>query len=327
MKNSMLSQTRHSLGCVIAALAVGVAGAQPYPAKPVRVIVPYPAGGGMDVVTRALANEMNPRLGQSLIIDNRPGAGATIGAEAAARSAPDGYTIFMGSVVDYSIAPFFYPNARFDIRRDFAPVGDIGYGTIALVVTPSLPVKSVKELVALAKANPGQITYASSGTGGAIHLTNEMFRQMAGINIVHVPYKGTALFLPDLMAGRILMSLDNVLGHVPHIKTGRVRALAVATRTRSAILPELPTMIEAGMPNFESGTRYTLFAPTGTPQDAIARLNREANAVLQQGDLREKLTPLGITLTGGSPEAVVKLIATEMAKWAKVIKDGNIKPE
>jgi tripartite-type tricarboxylate transporter receptor subunit TctC len=318
----------------VALLTAGMAQAQSgaksaggYPAKPVHIIVPFPPGGATDILARSVAERLSVRLGQPVIIDNKPGAGANIGAEAAAKSAPDGYTLLMGSVASHSISLSYYRKLGYDIRRDLAPISMVGYITNVLVVSPNLPVNSVKELIALAKAKPGQLNFASSGTGGLIHLTGELFRQMAGIDIVHVPYKGTALFLPDLMKGDIAMSLDTLPPHQPHIKAGRLRALAVTTKERSPVMPDLPTMAEAGLPGFESVAIYALFAPTGTPRDIIALLNREANAVLQQADLHDRLAAQGIEIAGSTPEAVAAVVQEEVAKWARVIKQGNIQPE
>jgi tripartite-type tricarboxylate transporter receptor subunit TctC len=322
--------------CIAACLALLAAPAQAqtgartaagYPAKPIHLIVPFPPGGATDILARSVAERLGARLGQPIVIDNKPGAGANIGAEAAAKSAADGYTLLMGSIASHSISLSYYRKLGYDIRRDFAPISMAGYITNVLVVTPSLPVHSVKELIALAKAKPGQLNFASSGTGGLIHLTGEMFRQMAGIDIVHVPYKGTALFLPDLMKGDIAMSLDTLPPHLPHIKAGKLRALAVTTRQRSPVMPELPTMAEAGLPGFESVAIYALFAPAGTPKDIVALLNREANVVLQQPDLHDRLAAQGIEIAGSTPEAVQAVVLEEVAKWAKVIKAGNIQPE
>jgi tripartite-type tricarboxylate transporter receptor subunit TctC len=298
-----------------------------YPAKPIHLIVPFPPGGATDILARSVAERLSARLAQPVIIDNKPGAGANIGAEAAAKSAPDGYTLLMGSVASHSISLSYYRKLGYDIRRDLTPISMAGYITNVLVVTPNLPVNSVKELIALAKAKPGQLNFASSGTGGLIHLTGELFKQMAGIDIVHVPYKGTALFLPDLMKGDIAMSLDTLPPHLPHIKAGKLRALAVTTRQRSPVMPDLPTMAEAGLPGFESVAIYALFAPAGTPKDIIALLNREANVVLQQADLRDRLAGQGIEIAGSTPEAVQAVVVEEVAKWARVIKQGNIQPE
>ncbi len=306
-------------------IASGPAAAQ-YPSKPIRVIAAFPPGGGVDIVARAVSEKLSARLGQALVVDNRPGAGTTIGTELAAKSAPDGYTLLVGPVGAALIAQIYY-RKEYDIRRDFAFITKIGFGTIVLVVPPSLGVTSVKELIALARAKPGQLTFASSGTGSNIHLTGEMFKQRAGIDIVHVPYKGSALLLPDLIEGRVSMALDSMPAHLPHIKSGRLRPLAVASLKRSAQLPDVPTMIEAGLPGFQSNTDYALFAPARTPKEIVARLNREAIVVLEQPDLKARLAAIGIEVSGSTPEALRADVLAEFDKWAKVLAEGNIKQE
>ncbi len=299
--------------------------AQAWPAKPIKLIAPYPPGGGVDTVSRLFAERLGARLMQSVTVDNKPGAGATIGADALAKSPADGYTLMVGSITDYAIAPHIHKNLPFDMRRDFLPIVEMAYGTVVLVVNADLPAKTVRELVALAKSKPGEFSYASSGIGGLQHLNGEMFKQMAGIDLVHVPYKGTAQLLPDLLSGRVPMSIDSLPAHLPHIKSGKTRALAVASRARAPTLPEVPTMSEAGITGYESATNYTLFAPTGLPRDIVDRLNRESNAVLQMAEVREKLLSLGIVVAGGSVDAVEKRIPSEIDKWARVIKSANLK--
>lgn len=316
-----------------AALAVGCwgavawqeASAQAYPSKPLKMIAPYPAGGGVDAVARLVAERLALRIGQPIVVDNKPGAAATIGGDALAKSAPDGYTLMVGSVTDYAIAPHVHKALAFDQRKDFAPIVEIGYGTVVLVVNADFAPRSVKELIALAKAKPGELSFASSGIGGLQHLNGEMFKQMAGIDLVHVPYKGTSQLLPDLLAGRVPMAIDSLPAHLPHLKTGKVRILAVASPTRSATLPDIPTMTEAGLPGYVSATNYTLFAPAGTPKSVVALLNKEANAVLQMPDVREKLQAQGIVITGGSVESVERQIPKEMDKWAQVVKTSQLK--
>ncbi len=298
-----------------------------YPARPVKIIVPFPAGGATDILTRVVGQKLSERIGQQMPIDNRPGAGANIGAEAAAKSPPDGYTLLMGSIASHSIALSYYKTLGYDVRKDFAPIAMTGAITNVLVVHPALPVRNVRELIALARAHPGQLNFASSGTGGLIHLTGELFKQLAKIDIVHVPYKGTALFLPDLLNGQIAMSLDTLPPHLPFIKTGKLRALAVTTVKRSPVLPDLPTVAEAALPGFESVAIYALLAPAGTSKDIVTSLNRETNVVLQMGDVKDKLSAQGIEPLGGTPEAVSAIIRNEVAKWARVIKEGGITPE
>jgi tripartite-type tricarboxylate transporter receptor subunit TctC len=301
--------------------------AQQYPARPIRFIVPFPPGGGVDIVARAVGEKLSPRLGQPVIVENKPGAGTTIGTEAAARSAPDGYTFLVGPIGSQAIVHHMYPKKAFDIRRDFAPVARIGYGTIVFVVPNASPAASVKDFVAMAKANPGRLTFASSGVGALIHLTGEMFKQAAAIELTHVPYKGSTQILPDLLDGRVDMALDSLPAYIPHLKAGRLRALAVASRERSSLMPELPTMAEAGVPGVVSATDYALYAPAGTPKEIILLLNRETNAALQIPELREKLAAQGIEAVGGTPESVQAQLADDIARWGRVIAEAKIKPE
>jgi tripartite-type tricarboxylate transporter receptor subunit TctC len=318
-----------SLAVVVAAPLMGVSvdvfAQQPYPNKPLKMIAPYPPGGGVDTVARLIAERLSVRIGQTIAVENRPGAGATIGADALAKSPADGYTLMLGSITDYAIAPHVHKNLGFDMQRDFIPVVEVAFGTVGLVVNADLPVKNVQELIALAKAQPGKLSYASSGIGGSQHLNAEMFMQMTGVDLVHVPYKGTTQFLPDLMSGRVQLSVDSMPAHLPHIKSGKIRALAVATRARVPMLPDVPTMAEAGVVGYETATNYTLFVPTGTPADIVSLLNRETNVVLQQADVKERLLTLGIITIGGTTDSAKARIPAELTKWANVIKNGNLK--
>jgi len=324
--NPRLSRRRLMATSVVGAFAFSGAHAQAWPARQIRVIAPYPPGGGIDTVSRAFSERVSAKLGQTMVVDNQPGAGATIGAAALARSAPDGYTMMVGSLVDYSIAPFFHKNLSFDMARDFVPVLEIGNGTIGVLVTPSLPVKNVQELIALAKKEPGKLSYASSGVGGLIHLNYEMLKQMTGAEMTHVPYKGTSFFQADLYENRVQVSIDNVLAHLPHIASGKVRCLAVTSKTRSPLLPEVPTMAEAGVPGFESATNYTLFVPKAVPADVIAKLDATGNAVVAEADFRERMLKLGIVTTGGPRAEAQAKMASEIKRWSDVIRKGNIKP-
>jgi tripartite-type tricarboxylate transporter receptor subunit TctC len=301
--------------------------AQQYPARPIRFIVPFPPGGGVDIVARAVGEKLASRLGQPVIVENKPGAGTTIGTEAAAKSASDGYTFLVGPIGSQAIVHHMYPKKAFDIRRDFAPVARIGYGTIVFVVPSTSRAASVKDFVAMAKANPGKLTFASSGVGALIHLTGEMFKQAAAIELTHVPYKGSTQILPDLLDGRVDMALDSLPAYIPHLKAGRLRALAVASRERSSLMPELPTMAEAGVPGVVSATDYALYAPAGTPKQIILLLNRETNAALQIPELREKLAAQGIEAVGGTPESVQAQLADDIARWGRVIAEAKVKPE
>jgi tripartite-type tricarboxylate transporter receptor subunit TctC len=249
----------------------------------------------------------------------------TIGTDAVAKSAPDGYTLLLGPIGNQAVVQATFKKLAFDMQRDFAPISRIGYGTIVLVVPSTLGASSVQELVALAKAKPGRLTFASSGTGALIHLTGEMFKHAAAIDITHVPYKGTTQILPDLLDGRVDMALDSLPAYLPHIKSGKLRALGVASRQRSTLMPDIPTIAEAGVPGVVSATDYALYAPAGTPKDVIAILNRETNAAIQLEDVRAKLAGMGIEISGSTPEALQAELADEIAKWAKVVKDANLK--
>jgi tripartite-type tricarboxylate transporter receptor subunit TctC len=317
---------RAAFAALLAAVAL-CAAAQPYPSRAIKFVVPFPPGGGVDIVARAVSEKLSPRLGQPIVIENRPGGGTTIGTDAVAKSAPDGYTLLVSGIASQAIVHHMNPHRPFDFARDFAPVARIADGVIAFVVPASSRANSVADFVALAKANPGKLTFASSGTGGIIHLTGEMFKQAAGIDLVHIPYKGTTQILPDILDGRVDLALDSVPAYLPHIKAGRVKVFAVATRTRSALLPQLPTMAEAGVPGVIAATDYALYAPAGTPNEVIARLYRETASVLEMADLRAKLATQAIEVRGGTPEALRAELAGELEKWGRVIHAANIKVE
>jgi tripartite-type tricarboxylate transporter receptor subunit TctC len=297
-----------------------------WPARQIRMIAPYPPGGGVDTVARAFSEKVAPRIGQTIVVDNQPGAGGVIGGAALARSPADGYTLMVGSMVDYSIAPYFHQGLTFDMARDFVPIVEIGNGTVGVLVTPSLPANSVQELIALAKSKPGQLSYASSGFGGLIHLNYEMLKQMTGAEMTHVPYKGTTQFQADLYEGRVQVSIDNVLAHLPHIAAGKVRCLAVTAKVRSPLLPDVPTTAEAGVPGFESATNYTLFAPKAVDADITKKLNVTGNEAIRDPDFRERMLKLGIVPSGGPQADVQAKLPNEMKRWADVIVKGNIKP-
>ena len=317
---------RRALAAALLA-ASAAAFAQPYPNKTIRIVVPFPPAGGVDIVGRSLAEKFQASLKQTVIVDNKPGAGTTIGTEAVAKAAPDGYTLLVGPIGGQAIVGLMLTKIAFDMRKDFAPVSRVGYGTVAFVVPAGSPAKSVQEFVALAKAQPGRLTFASSGTGALIHLTGEMFKLAAAINLTHVPYKGTTQILPDILDGRVDMALDSLPAYLPHLKSGKLRALAVASRTRSSVVPELPTMGEVGYPGVISATDYAVFAPAGTPKDVITLLNREVAAALQAPDLRAKFATLGIEPSASTPEALQAELLEEFAKWGRVIREANIKPE
>jgi tripartite-type tricarboxylate transporter receptor subunit TctC len=322
-RRELLISSAALLGLVASQSALAQS-ASAWPSRPITMIAPYPAGGGVDTVARLIAERLSQRLNQPVTVDNKPGAGSTIGGAALARSAPDGYTLMLGSIVDYAIAPHANKGLPFELQRDLLPIIEVGFGTVALVVNADLPVRNLKELIALAKSKPGELSYASSGIGGLQHLNAEMFKQMAGVDMVHVPYRGTAQFMPDLISGRIPLSIDSLPAHLPNVKAGKTRILAVASASRSSTLPEVPTFIEAGLIGYETATNYTLFAPAKTPAEVVALLNKEMNIILQQSALVEKFASLGIVMRGGTQEAVQARVGVEIAKWAGVIKKGNL---
>ena len=310
--------------CLVLTLFSGYVAAQAWPNKPITMISPYPAGGGVDTVTRLIAERLAPALNSTITVENRPGAGATIGAAQLARSAPDGYTLMVGSIVDYALAPHAHPALSFEMKRDLLPIVQIGFGLVGLVVNAEVPAKDLKELIALVKAQPGALSYASSGVGGQVHLNMELFKQMSGTDIVHVPYRGTTQFMPDLLSGRVAMSLDSLPAHLSNIRAGKTRALAVGSAARTSTLPDVPTFIEAGLAGYEAATNYTLFAPTNTPTEIVARLNLEVNIILKRPDVIEKLGAIGMTVIGGSTASAQARIPVEIEKWTKVIKAGNL---
>jgi tripartite-type tricarboxylate transporter receptor subunit TctC len=310
----------------LAMLGAATAGlAQVYPVKPIRLVLPYPPGGGSDTIARPLAQKMSEGLGQQVVVENRGGAGGNIGMEAVARSASDGYTLVFALTAQLAVNPGLYPKLPYDPIRDYAPITLLGSGGYILVVHPSLPVKSVKELVAFAKARPGQIAYSSSGNGSGGHLAVELFNNMAGIRMLHVPYKGGGPALMDMIAGQVQLLFATQLASWPHVQSGRIRALAVSTAKRPASLPNLPTVAEAGVPGFDAGVWYAVLAPAGTSREIVMRLNGEIARVLNQPDYRNLLVNNTIDPIGSPPEELARTIKSEITKWAKVIKDAGVR--
>jgi tripartite-type tricarboxylate transporter receptor subunit TctC len=298
--------------------------AQDFPARPVRLIVPYPAGGATDVMARIIAQKLSSSLGQQFVVDNRPGAGAIVGTEIVARSAADGYTLLMGTTTN-AIGASLYAKLPYDFEKDLAPVGLIAAGQFCLVVHPAVPVNSVKELVALAKARPGQLNFASSGNGGGPHLAIEMLKSMAGVNMFHVPYKGAAAGITDLLAGAVqLMAIDISLV-LPHMKAGKLKGLAVSGAQRSGAVPELPTVAESGYPGYEVTPWYGLLAAAGTPHAVIAKLNGELAKVTGDAAMREKLLSQGIDPVAGAPQEFARAIHADIVKYAKLVKSSGAK--
>lgn len=309
------------------AMATTASAQDAYPSKPIKVVVPFPAGGATDILTRAITEKLAQRLGQSVIIENRPGAGANIGAATVAKAAPDGYTLLMGSIGSHSISVTYHKDPGYNFQKDLMPISAAGTLSNIVVVGNEVPAKNLAELVAYAKANPGKLSCGSSGTGGLIHLTCEMFKSAAGIDVLHVPYKGTSLLMPDLISGRVTMALDTLPPYLTMLKDKKVRALAITTAKRSPLVPDVPTVAESGYPGFESVASYGFFAPAGTSKPIIDKLNKEINAVLLDPQLKEKLLAQGIELEGSTPEALQVFVQGEISKWARVIKTSNIKPE
>ena len=314
-----------ALTWIFALGAAGPAIAQPYPHKPIRLVIPYPPGGGSDTIGRPLAQKLSEGLGQQVVVENRGGANGNIGMEAVARSAPDGYTLVFALSAQLAINPGLYQKIPYDSVRDYAPITLLGAGGYILVVHPSLPVKSVKELIALAKARPNHIAYSSSGNGSGGHLAAELLNSMAGIRMLHVPYKGGGPALMDLLAGQVQVLFATQLASWPHVQSGRIRALAVSTAKRPASLPDLPTVAEAGVPGYDSGVWYGVLAPAGTPREIVMKLNGEIVRVLNQPDYRGLLVNNTIEPIGGPPERLTQYIQSELVKWAKVIKDANVR--
>ncbi len=310
-------------------LALGFAleaAAQAYPAKPIRFIVPFPPGGSADILARAIGQKAGEGLGQSLIIENRPGAGTAIGAEALAKSAPDGYAIMIGTVSSHAINPALNPKLPFDPVKDFTPVSLVASIPFAMIVHPSVPAKTVEEFVALARAKPGTLNYSSAGSGTSNHLAGELLKSMAGIDIVHVPYKGSAPALNDLISGQVALMFDLVLTAAPHVKSGAVRGLAVTSAKRSSVLPDLPTVAES-IPGYEVSAWFGIFAPAGVPQPVVQRLNAEFVKALREPDLRQRLASQGAEPITSTPEEFAAYLRSEIDKWAKVVKVAGMKPD
>ena len=309
-----------TLGALVAAVALNASAQAPYPNHPVRIVVPFPAGGTTDILARAAAQKLTETLGQPFVVENRAGAGGNIGAELVAKSAPDGYTMLMGTVGTHAINSSLYAKMPYDHVKDFVPVILVAGVPNVLVVNPSLPVNSVQELIAYAKANPNKLNFASSGNGTSIHLSGELFKTMTGVQMTHVPYKGSAPALTDLIGGQVQLMFDNLPSSLQFIKASKVRALAVTSLARSSTLPELPTLAESGLPGFEASSWFGVLAPAGTPNDIVKKLNGEIAAWLASPDAKDKLAAQGAIAAGGTPDAFVTHIAAESAKWAKVVK-------
>jgi tripartite-type tricarboxylate transporter receptor subunit TctC len=315
-----------ALSCVTFAGAAAIpANAQSYPAKPVRMIVPFPAGGATDIVGRLIAQKLSEAFGQQVIVDNRGGAGGTIGSDIAAKSPPDGYTMLLGTSSTHAVAPSLYSKLPYDPVKDFSPVTLAATATILLAVHPSLPVRSVKELISLAKRQPNALSFASSGNGGISHLVGEQFKSMAGIDMLHVPYKGDTPALVDLVSGQVHLMFGTAVSFLPYVKAGRLNAVAVTNPKRSPVVPNVPTVAESGLPGFEALQWFGVFVPAGTPKDVVSRLHGEIIKLLKFPDVRERLASLGAEVVGNSPEQFAAFQKADSAKWAKVVKQSGAK--
>jgi tripartite-type tricarboxylate transporter receptor subunit TctC len=312
---------------VMVAAGVGLAHAQSaaYPAKPVRIVVPFAPGGGVDVTARILAQRLTERTGQSFFVENRTGASGIIGVEHVAKSPPDGYTLLVGSQTTQAVVPAIY-KVSYDTARDFAPVTVIATSPLLIVVHPSLPVKSVKDLIALAKARPGQLTFGAAA-GGTPHMAGELFKLMARVDLLFVPYKGEGPAVNDTMGGQISMVFSNLPVVLPHARSGRLRPVAVTTAQRVSTAPDIPTVAESGLPGFEAATWFGLVAPAAVPRDIIARLNAESAAALNVSEVKERMAAQGLFVVANSVEQFADLLKSEIPRWAKVVKDAGIKPQ
>jgi len=316
-----------ALGTLIACAGASPVHAQGYPAKPIRFVVGFTAGGASDITSRIVGQKLTEHFGQPVVIDNRAGASGTIAGGIVAKAQPDGYTLLAGATSILAINPGLYPKLDYDPLRDFAPVSQTVSMPQLLVVHPSVKALTLKELLALARSKPGELNYSSSGTGSSSHLAMELFKYMTGVNVVHVPFKGSGQAMPSLLAGQVQLVFDPIPTSLPHVKSGRLRAIAISTAARSPAIPDLPTVAEAGVPGYESSLWYGVLLPARTPPAIIARLNETINAILREADVNERFAALGAEPLGSSPADFGKYIRTEVIKWGKVIKTVGIRAD
>jgi tripartite-type tricarboxylate transporter receptor subunit TctC len=321
---------RWSVVCVLAVLASGslpAAAQAPWPAKPITYVVPFAPGGNTDTLARLIGPKLSSALGQPIVVENKPGAGGNIGSGFAAQAKPDGYTILGGTISSHAINPSVYPKMPYDAVKSFEPVIMLGTGPLVLATGAGTPYKSLQDVIAAAKAKPGDLTFASAGPGTSPHLAGELFKILTQADIRHVPYKGSGPAVTDVMAGHVPLIFDTMLVVGSHVKGGKLRPLAVTSSKRLESLPDVPTAAEAGVPGFEVGTWQAVFAPAGTPKPIVERLNKEIAQILKMPDIVAKLADLGLEPVGGSPEELGQFQKAEIEKWAKVVKEANVKPE
>jgi tripartite-type tricarboxylate transporter receptor subunit TctC len=315
-----------SIGLLFA-FAATAAGAQGYPSKPIKIIVPFAPGGNVDITARLVAPGLGEALGQPVVVENKPGAGGTIGADLVAKSPPDGYTLLMGSNSTFSVAPSLYPKNPYNPVRDFAPVVMIASAPFVLVINPASSAKTAAELVALGKANPGKLTMSSAGTGSSNHLVGELFQEISGARFTHIPYKGSGQALTDLMGGQVDLHFDQITSAASHIQGGKLRALLVTARQRVSLLPDVPTASQAGYARFEATNVTGLIAPAGTPRDIVDKLNAATRKVIAEAAVKEKFAGLGAEATGGTPEDFAGYIKDDLGKWTRIVREANVKVE
>ena len=315
-----------ALGLASLAVASAQVHSQIYPVKPIRLLVPFPAGGATDILARALSQKLGEKIGQAVVVENRPGAGGTIGSDAAAKSAPDGYTLLLATSSTHSIGPAINSKIPYDAQADFTPLGYVASSPNLVIVPHSLPVKNMREFIDYARKNPGKLNYASSGNGTIVHLTTELFKAQSGIYMVHIPYRGTALAIPDLVSGKIDVMFDSLVTGLPHVKDGKLRGLAVTSARRTALASDLPTVAEV-LPEFESITWFGLYGPRGMSADMVQKINSAMNAALGDKDIVDRFARLGAEPVGGSAQAFADMVRVDHAKWKKIIAERKISAE
>ena len=324
-----LSSTLCFLRPLICAASLALAGlasqAQSFPNKPLRLVVPFPAGGATDSLARTIAQRLTQQLGQTVVVENKAGAGGSIGSLDVAKALPDGYTLLMATSSTHAIGPYLNANLPYNTTTDFTPIAHVANAANVLLVPLSLPVNSVKELIAYAKPRPGQLNYASSGNGTIVHLTSEAFKSQAGVFITHIPYRGTALAIPDLVTGKVQLMFDSIVSGLPHVKDGKLKALAVTGTARSPLAPEVPTVAESGLPGFESNTWFGIYAPKGLPADLVGRLNSEFNKALQSAEVQDRLARLGAEpVSNRSADQFAAMVKADSERWGRLIKERKI---